>query len=121
MAHRGAPLRHVVSTTTPQGLSGVDHKVCGQEEALPHGPPQRAGHRRTGGASLIHGTCTERGKPYRSRKGKLAVRRAMGVRVWDAGASEGHPVMGWRGVEHMQYHPTRKRADFPLVSHHEKI
>jgi RNA-directed DNA polymerase len=37
----------------------------------------------------------------------------MGVRVWDAGKSEGHPVIGWIGVAPWQHHPTRKRADFP--------
>ena len=35
----------------------------------------------------------------------------MGVRVGAAGRSEGHPVVGWIGVEHTQHHPTRKRAD----------
>ena len=34
------------------------------------------------------------------------------MRVWDAGESEGRPVMGWIGVEQVQHHPTRKRADF---------
>src|SRR5215471_21346625 len=40
----------------------------------------------------------------------------MGRRVWDAGRSEGHPVMGWIGVEHAQHPSTRKRADFPCGS-----
>jgi len=40
----------------------------------------------------------------------------MGRRVGDAGRSEGHPVMGWRGVEPAQHHSTRTRADFPCGS-----
>src|ERR1700720_431944 len=40
----------------------------------------------------------------------------MGRRVWDAGRSEGHPVMGWIRVEPAQHHSTRKRADFPCGS-----
>jgi hypothetical protein len=40
----------------------------------------------------------------------------MEVRVRDAGASEGHPVVGRIGVERQQHHPTRKRADFPYGS-----
>ncbi len=34
-------------------------------------------------------------------------------RVGDVGGSEGHPVMGWIGVEREQQDSTRKRADFP--------
>ncbi len=37
----------------------------------------------------------------------------MGLRVGDVGGSEGHPVMGWIGVEREQHDSARKRADFP--------
>ncbi len=40
----------------------------------------------------------------------------MGMRVGDAGGSEGQPVMGWIGVEPGQHYPPRKRADFPSGS-----
>jgi RNA-directed DNA polymerase len=47
----------------------------------------------------------------------------MGVRVWDAGKSEGHPVMGWIEVEPLarsrlvlRRNLTRKRADLPCGS-----
>jgi hypothetical protein len=43
--------------------------------------------------------------------------------VWtkEGGESEGSPVMGEIGIEHQQYHPTRKRADFHPVFHHENV
>jgi hypothetical protein len=53
----------------------------------------------------------------------------MGLWVEDGGGSEGQTVMGWIGVEpggsavraaKGRQHPTRKRADFCLVAHHEK-
>ena len=45
----------------------------------------------------------------------------MGRRVEEEGEREGRPVMGRIGVERKQYHPTRKRADFPLVFRHERV
>ena len=42
-------------------------------------------------------------------------------RVKEEGESEGQSVIGWIGIAPTQHHPTRKRADFPLVFHHEKI
>jgi hypothetical protein len=45
----------------------------------------------------------------------------MEMRVEESGESEGHPVMGWIGVElRGQHHSTRKRADFRWVSHHKR-
>ena len=70
MANTCEPLVNVVRTNKPKGLSGLDQKVGGQEEVLPHGLPQMERHRRTGGASIIHGTCTERGKPISLPQGK---------------------------------------------------
>ena len=47
----------------------------------------------------------------------------MGLRVREDGESESRSVMGRIGVEEqkksVQHHPTRKRADFHLVFHHE--
>ncbi len=48
----------------------------------------------------------------------------MGVRVKDAGKSEGRLVMSWIGVQaicRIAVCPTRKRADFQQVSHHKKV
>jgi hypothetical protein len=99
MANRCEPLLNVVRTSKPKGLSGLDQKVRGQAEVLPHCLPQMERHRRTGGAFLIQGTCTERGKPVSLPEGKASPQGApMAVRVEDAGASECHSVMGWIGV-----------------------
>ena len=99
MANTCEPLLNVVRTNKPKGLSGLDQKVRGQAEVFPHCLPQMTRHRRTGGAYLIHGTCTERGKPVALPEGKAPPQGApMAVRVEDAGASERHSVMGWIGV-----------------------
>ena len=46
----------------------------------------------------------------------------MMLRVEEDGASEGRAVIVRIGVAlHEEYHPTRKRADFRLVFHHESI
>ena len=47
----------------------------------------------------------------------------MGLRVKDGGESERRLVMGRIGVAPpiRQHHPTRKRADFHLVTRHEKV
>jgi len=47
----------------------------------------------------------------------------MGLRVKDGGESERRLVMRRIGVapSTRQHHPTRKRADFHLVSRHEKV
>jgi hypothetical protein len=41
--------------------------------------------------------------------------------VEDEGESEGHPVMGWIGVDRKEHDPLRKQADFPLVFAREKV
>jgi len=43
----------------------------------------------------------------------------MGCQVEDDGKSEGHPVMGWIGIERAQQYPTRKRANFHRVFRYE--
>jgi hypothetical protein len=53
MANGSEPLINVVRTNKPKGLTGLDQKVRGQEEVLPHCLPQMERHRRTGGASII--------------------------------------------------------------------
>jgi hypothetical protein len=53
MANRCEPLLNVVRTNTPKGLKGLDQKVRGQVEAVPHCLPQMSRHRRTGGAYRI--------------------------------------------------------------------
>jgi hypothetical protein len=45
----------------------------------------------------------------------------MGCRAEEDGKSEGHPVIGWIGIENDQYYPARKRADFHLVFHYESV
>jgi hypothetical protein len=47
----------------------------------------------------------------------------MGRRVWDDGGSERLSVIGGIGIEPPvgQHYPTRKRADFHLVTRHEKV
>jgi hypothetical protein len=45
----------------------------------------------------------------------------MGLRVQEEGKSERRLVMRWIRVAHSQHHPTRKRADFPLVFQHERV
>ena len=42
-------------------------------------------------------------------------------RVMEDGESECRFVMNRIGVEHKQHDPTRKRADFRLVFHHENV
>jgi hypothetical protein len=67
---------------------------------------------------------TEHGKPIVL---PLAGRKPQGVPtglwVWEEGKSEGRAVMTRIGVaaaSGCSHHPTRKRADFPLVSYHER-
>ena len=43
-----------------------------------------------------------------------------GQQVKEDGARECSPVMGGIGVARKLHHPARKRADFRLVSRHEK-
>lgn len=50
MANTCEPLINVVRSNKPKGLRGLDQKVGGQVEALPHRLPQMSRHRRTSGA-----------------------------------------------------------------------
>lgn len=70
MANTREPLINVVRSNKPKGLRGLNQKVGGQVEVLPHHPPQMLCHRRTGGAYVIHGTRAERGKPVSLPPGK---------------------------------------------------
>ena len=46
----------------------------------------------------------------------------MDMRVWEAGESERRLVMRWIRIEGLnRHHPTRKGADFRLVSYRKKI
>lgn len=45
----------------------------------------------------------------------------LGMRVWDVGKSECRVVTTRIGIEGNQHHPTRKGADFQLVSLRERI
>src|SRR3954454_917130 len=45
----------------------------------------------------------------------------MGRRVKEEGKSKGPAVTVGVPVEFQRYHRPRKRADFPLVSHHESV
>jgi hypothetical protein len=45
----------------------------------------------------------------------------MGLRVQEEGKSKRRLVMRWIRVARQQHHPTRKRADFPLVFQHERV
>jgi hypothetical protein len=63
MANTGERRTNVGSTNKPKRLTGLDQKVGGQEEGLPHHLPPMSCHRRSGGAERIHGTRTAREKP----------------------------------------------------------
>ena len=59
--------------------------------------------------------------PYVSREGKRAARQAdrrAGMGGWKKRTPSCNGVD--RGCAHRQYHPTRKRADVPLVWHHQR-
>ena len=65
----------------------------------------------------------EHGKPSALPKGRNPQGEPMGLWVKDKGKSECHIVMMRIGIalRNEQHYPTRKRADFPLVSHHEIV
>ena len=79
---------------------GLDQKVGGPEQGFSGTLPQtlRPPAERQG---LTHpGTCVERGKPVVFPFGDSKLQgEPMGLRVKDRGGREGHPVMGWTGVE----------------------
>ena len=66
-------------------------------------------------------TPTELGKPVALPSGKARPQGApIVLRVEEDGASECRPVIARIGVAlNEEHHPTRKRADFRLVFHHE--
>jgi len=92
----------------------VAPKGGGQGETRPYRLPQRARPRRTGSAARLSwyagGTWEARLAPTRDSQPEGEPR---GRRGGDAGNSAGHPVRGWRGVEHAPPHSTRQRAACP--------
>jgi hypothetical protein len=83
---------------------------------------------------LTHsGTHAERGKPVvlpseiSPASGEAEPRESKpqgkpkGLRGWDDGESECRSVVERIEVALVQHHLTRKRADFHLVSHHERV
>jgi len=125
MANRSEPLINVVKPSQPKVLTGWDQNGTRSVQGLMCSLPQTSrplAERR----SLTHRIHQEeRGKPVvlpqgtAPRKGPVRG-RLKGRRVKEEGASEGRPVTGRIGVERKATSPTRKRADFPLVSGHEE-
>jgi RNA-directed DNA polymerase len=114
MANTGEPLIHVVRSNKPKGLRGLNHKGGGPVEAFPLRLPQMGGHRRTGGASLVHGARAQRGKPVSLPPGKASRKGSR----WGCGygtREKAQAIRSWggEGVRPTQHHPTRKRADVP--------
>lgn len=75
------------------------------------------------GLNRPQGKCVERGKPVVLPRGESEPQgKPKGRWVWDRGGSEGRPVMGRIGVEPSgDIAPPRKRADFRVVPHHERV
>jgi hypothetical protein len=74
---------------------------------------------------LTHsGAYTKRGKPVALPvflRESVPQGRPTGLRVWEDGGSKCRSLIGRIKVELRQYHLTRKRADFHLVSDHERV
>jgi hypothetical protein len=93
------------------------HKGGGQAETLPERLPQMSRHRRTGRAARLPGyACGPWSARLSPARESAPSGEPRGRRGGDAGRSEGHPVRGWRGVEHAPPHSTRQRADCPCGS-----
>jgi hypothetical protein len=118
MANTCEPLINVVIDTEPKMLTGlavVGSGVPSSSDAALHD------HRRRGGAYPIPGTHVERGKPDTLPLGKRVARHADRVAGKGRGRKRTPACNGRdRGCAERQYHPTRKRADFPLVFRHER-
>src|SRR6266700_6449743 len=74
--------------------------------------------------SLTHpGTYAERGKPTHISCQQVGASQEGLMEMWvqEDGKSKRHLVMRWIGDERTHRDPTRKRADFHLVSHHERV
>jgi len=100
MANTCEPLINVVRSNKPKGLRGLDQKGMWPGGGAPVSPPADVAppaDRR----SLPHPRVLvwNVGNPYPSLWESEPQGEPIGVRAWDAGGSERHPVMGWRGVE----------------------
>jgi hypothetical protein len=121
MANTCEPLINVVKTVQPKVLTGWGQNGTGSVQGLIGSLPQtsRPSAKRRSLPHRVH--QAKRGKPDVLPQGTAPRKgRPKGRRVKEEGASEGRPVMGRIGVERKATSPTRKRADFPLVSGHEK-
>jgi len=124
MVNPGEAALNVVISDKRKMLIRLDQKVGGQVRVLLSQPTQMWYHRRiaaTFPAPLLRrNVVSPLSSPPRTPRRKEGVSREtlMGQRVKEEGASECWPVMGRIGVEQEQHHPTRKRADFPLVLAH---
>jgi len=112
---------NVVRNDKPKMLIGLDQKVRGQVQGMV-GPLAQMQHHRRRAATFP--TLLQRCNvvsPSFSRKGQRTARPAYGA----AGKGSGRkrtPVCNGpdRGCVSRQHHPTRKRADFPVVFRHER-
>jgi hypothetical protein len=121
MANTCELLINVVIGSQPKMLTGWDQNGKGSVQGFVDPLPQtvRFPANRQSLTYRVH--QEERGKPVVLPQG-TAHREVVpkGRRVNEEGASEGRPVMGRIGIERKATSPTRKRADFPLVSGHEE-
>jgi hypothetical protein len=102
----------------PKRLRGLDQKVSGQVQGFRTSLAQTLPHRRRGGTYSTLGHLRNVVSPLLSLWVGVSQEPPMRQRVKEEGESEGHAVMAWIGVAS---HPTRKRADFPLVFRHERV
>jgi hypothetical protein len=77
-------------------------------------------HRRKGRIYPVLSRTLNPVSPLSSHTGRQSQDAPMGQRVQEEGKSECWAIMAQIGVEHKQHHPARKRAQFPLVSPHER-
>ncbi len=119
-ANRCESVINLVIPNMPKMLTGMSQNgkwaVFGLESTKAWTTSPSGNNRRL---TFLFVTYTEHGKPVRPPvragrpQGKL-----LGVRVADAGKSEGRSVIERIGIEGLpRHHPTRKGADFRLVSH----
>ena len=107
MANPGERLINTVTDNKPKMLEGLSQNgnVAGTRARL----SLVMGIHATGGQSAPHpfdcdgdGTWEPRTSPARESEPQG---KPIGVREWEDGRSECHPVMGWIGVEHLATSP----------------
>lgn len=123
MANRCEPLINVVMQNRPKVLcvnaEGLNQKVCGPVQGYGLPCADKSGHRRIGGAYTIGVHARNVLSPYSApaRAGDSNPQGApIGMRVGDRGESKRRPVMG----RIRACCSARKRADFHVVSPHER-